>query len=72
MTAPASELDQSRHDAVQEIAGAICLAASDVLAVQGGDPHSWPILAAGFTLAIDMVDRKINPGFKTVMREMLK
>lgn len=72
MNAAASELDQSRCAAVQEIASAICAASSDVFAMHGDDPHLWPILAAGFALAIDMVDQKINPGFKTVMREMLK
>ena len=72
MNMAASELDQSRSDAVQEIASTICIASGDVFAMHGDDPHSWPILAAGLALAIDMIDQKINPGFKMVMREMLK
>jgi hypothetical protein len=66
-----SELEQSRVDAVREIASALCFAAADVLKAHGADPNSKPIMAAGFLAAIDEIDRKVVPNFKQALKDLL-
>ncbi len=54
----------SAAQATQDIASAILSAAGVALRIHGNDPNSLAILSAGFCMAIQNIEKKIDPDFR--------
>jgi hypothetical protein len=57
--------------AAEDVADAIINAAGDILVLHGNDPNQYAILAAGFSIAIARIDKKIDPTFKAYIMDLL-
>ncbi len=61
----------SGAQAVQDISSAMLKAAGECLKVHGNDPTAPAILAAAFCMAMNGIDRSIDPTFSNrVMQQM--
>ena len=61
----------SGAQAVQDVASSLLRAAGEVMRVHGNDPNSLAIVSAGFAMAIQQIEKSIDPAFRLALLAQL-
>jgi hypothetical protein len=68
----ANYIDEARYQTVQDMAAALCEAASKVMALHGNDPKGATIIAAGFAMALRRIGTHVDVAIPHTVRELLQ